>query len=102
MVFYDPSETHGLRFPAGRYALEAEDAEFWYLRSTDPLEFRVFKDGAAVDERRIPGGIMIPKQLNLQLAGAAYIDGEGTAKVMVWRLGGEFLRQEGRYWTKSF
>lgn len=33
---------------------------------------------------------------------AGYADGEGAAKVMVWKLGAEFLRLEGRGWKKSF
>ena len=102
MVFYDASPaTHGLRFPPGIYTVEAEDADYWYLRSPAPLEFHVMKDGRTVDEREIPGGIMIAKHFNMVPAGG-YIDGEGSAKMMVWKCGGEFLRQEGKYWTKNF
>jgi hypothetical protein len=102
MVFYDASPaTRGLRFPPGVFALEAEDGDYLYLRSPAPLEFHVFKDGKAVDSRNIPGGIMVAKHFSLVPA-AGYIDTEGTKKMGVWKLGGEFLRIEGKYWKKSF
>jgi hypothetical protein len=104
MVFYNAplQATRGLRFPAGTYALEAEDDAYWYLRATAPLEFRVFHDGKVVDARDIPGGIMIRKSAVALDAGGGYIDGEAGTKMMVWKLGGELLQLKGRYWTKSF
>jgi hypothetical protein len=102
MVWYDASPvTHGLRFPPGIYTLEAEDSDYLYLRSPVPLEFRVFNDGKVVDSRDIPGGLMIGKHFSVVPA-AGYIDGEGTSKVMVWKLGQSFLRLEGTNWTKTF
>ncbi|MBS0630595.1 MAG: hypothetical protein JSS11_01675 [Verrucomicrobia bacterium] len=102
MVFYNGlSQTRGLRFPPGTYTLEAEDAQYYYLRSPAPLEFRTFANGQSTDGRDIPGGIMIAKQFNL-IPGGGYIDGDKGQKVAIWKLGSEFLRIEGRYWTKSF
>lgn len=102
MVWYDAAPpTRGLRFPPGTYVLEAEDADYWYLRSPAPLEFRIFKDGTVIDARNIPGGIMIAKRFSM-VPGAGYIDGEGATKVMVWKLGSDFLNREGRDWTKTF
>jgi hypothetical protein len=102
MVFYDSRPpTQGIRFPAGTYAVEAEDADFWYLRSEAPLEFRDFDRGAVVAERTVPGGIMIAKRFSMVPA-AGYTDqGTGT-KLMIWKLGQEFLMQEGKSWTKTF
>jgi hypothetical protein len=102
MVWYDAAPpTRGLRFPPGTYVLEAEDVDYWYLHSPAPLELRVFRDGQAVDSRNIPGGIMIAKHFSM-VPGAAYIDGEGSTKMMIWKLGGDFLNREGRDWKKSF
>ena len=102
MVRYNSTPpSHGLRFPPGTYVLEAEDADYWYLRSPAPLEFRVFKGGQSVDARDIPGGIMIAKHFNM-VPGAGYIDGETGTKVMVWKLGSDFLNREGRDWKKTF
>ena len=103
MVFYDSiAPTRGIRFPAGVYSLEAEDADYLYFRSTAPLEFHVFKGGQLTDARNIPGGIMLAKHFSL-VPGAAYIDGEKSGERMaVWKLGGEFLRIEGKFWTKNF
>ena len=103
MVWLDQpfQPAHGLRFPPGTYVLEAEDADYWYLRSPGPLEFRDFQDGRAVAARYLPGGLMLAKRFSL-IPGAGYIDGEGSAKLMIWKLGGDFLAQEGRYWKKTF
>ena len=108
MVFYsDPSQAHGIRFPPGTYALEAEDNDYWYFRSPTPLEFRDFQNGAVTSAKDVPGGIMIPrtftKSLQNLVAGAGYTDGESPGtRNMVWKLGGEFRHLEGTEWTKSF
>ena len=103
MVWYDGRPaTQGLRFPPGSYAMEAEDNDYWYLRSATPLEFRVFKGNNVADSRNIPGGIMIGKSYIQMVPAGAYIDGDGSDKIMVWKLGKEFLRLEGRDWKKSF
>jgi hypothetical protein len=102
MVWYDASPaTHGLRFPAGRYMLEAENSDYWYFRSPVPLEFHVLQNGKIVDSRDIPGGLMLAKHFSM-IPGGGYIDGEGQAKMMVWKLGKEFLHLEGKYWTRNF
>jgi hypothetical protein len=36
------------------------------------------------------------------LPAAGYVDGEGGSKLLVWKLGGEFMRLQGRQWSKSF
>jgi hypothetical protein len=104
MVFSDGmAATRAIRFPPGTYVLEAEDSQYWYMRSSTPLEFRIFRDGKAVDGRSIPGGIMIGKARISMVPAGGYIDGQNaSAKVMVWKLGGEFVRREGRNWKKSF
>jgi hypothetical protein len=103
MVWYDDSPpTHGIRFPPGIYVLEAEDADYWFLRSPSPLEFRIFKDGKAVDGHSIPGGLMVSKHPSSLLPGAGYIDDSSSKKMMIWKLGAEFIRLRGRYWKPSF
>ena len=103
MVWYDGrAATRGLRFPPGTYVIEAEDDDYWYFRSATALEFRVFKGDSVADSRDIPGGIMIGKTSIQMVPAGAYIDGEGSVKIMVWKLGKEFLRLEGRNWKKSF
>lgn len=106
MVWVDKSfmETRGIRFPPGVYVLEAEDSAYWYFRSPSSLEFRIFKDGKVTDSRNIPGGIMIGKDLFRYIPAAGYVDNDEkeNGKVMVWRLGGNFLALEGSAWKKSF
>jgi len=103
MVFYDASPpAHALRFPVGTYVLEAQDDEYWYMRSGAPLGLESFRKGGRVDDRSIPGGIMIGKYSFRAVPAGGYIDGEGSAKILVWKLGGDFMNREGRDWKKSF
>jgi len=103
MVWYDKSPpAHGLRFPAGVYALEAEDENYWYMRSSTPLELREFRKGGRADSRDLAGGIMIGKYLFRAVPAAGYIDGDGSTRIMIWKLGGEFLSLDGKDWKKSF
>ena len=83
MVFSDASPpAQGLRFPAGTYALEGQDGEYWYMRSSVPLEFMAFRKGGKADSRNIAGGIMIGKS-SFAHPGAGYIDGEGSTRIEV-------------------
>jgi len=103
LLFYDASRPrYGIRFPAGIYALEAQDNEYWYLRGSLPLEFKEYKKGGTVDARSIPGGIMIGKYSFRAVPAAGYIDGEGGIKVLIWKLGSDFMTREGKDWKKSF
>ena len=107
LVFYDsPMASRGIRYPPGTYTLEAEDSRYWYFHAPAPLELRTFKAGKMVDGRNIPGGIMLAKSItkNLTLPAAGYIDNDGPAggKMVVWKMGGEFLGLEKIKWTKLF
>jgi hypothetical protein len=103
MAWYDGSPpVHGLVFPAGVYALEAEDDEYWYMRSSVPLEFKDYRKGGGVQSRRLAGGLMIGKIVTRAVPAAGYIDAEGSSKVLVWKLGSAFLGLEGKDWKKSF
>ena len=103
MVWYaGPSRSTGIRLPPGAYPLEAEDADYWYFRSPTPLEFRSFDNGRPTEEHSSPGGLMLGKRSLRMVPASAYIDGEGASKIMVWKLGGDFLAMEGRQWRKSF
>jgi len=103
MVWYDAKPaTKGIRFPAGTYVLEAEDDEYWYFKSATPIEMRIFKNGEMVDGRDMTGGIMIAKAWLKMVPAAGYIDDEGSKKMMIWKLGRDFVRREGKDWTKTF
>jgi hypothetical protein len=103
MVFYDGSPpAQGLSFPAATYELEAQDGEYWYMRSSVALEFLSFHKGGKAESRNIAGGIMIGKYSFRAVPAAGYIDGEGSTRIEVWKLGSDFLKLEGKDWKKSF
>lgn len=102
MVWYNLGRTKGIRFPPGTYALEAADADYWYFRSPAPLEFREFSGERVTGAQSKAGGIMIAKAAMNMVPAGGYVEGDGSTKVMVWKLGGEFSGMEGREWKKSF
>jgi hypothetical protein len=93
---------HELRLAPGIYALEGEDEEYWYLRSSNPLAMVDFHRGGQADSHSLRGGIALGKYSTRSVPAAVYIDGEGTAKVLIWKLGRDFMGGEGRDWRKSF
>ena len=103
LVWQDKSHaTEELRLPAGIYALEGEDDDYWYMRSSVPLVLREFKKGGKVESRNLRGGLAVGKYSFRPVPGAGYIDGEGTSRVIIWKLGKNFLSREGKDWRKSF
>jgi hypothetical protein len=103
MVWDDKSHVaHELRFPAGTYALEAEDDAYLYMRSAAPLQYQEFSKGRRVDERSFRGGIALGKYTTRSVPAAGYIDGQETTRVLIWKLGKDFLKREGADWKKSF
>ena len=102
MVWTDKSHaTREIRFPAGTYALEAEDADYWYMRSPAPLTLRDFKKGVQTESRNIRGGIAIGKYTTRSVPAAGYIDGQESSRILIWKLGKDFLSREGKDWRKS-
>jgi hypothetical protein len=91
-----------LRFPTGNYALEAEDADYWYMRSPAPLTLLEFKKGVQTESRHLRGGIAIGKYTTRSVPAAGYIDGQESSRILIWKLGKGFLSREGKDWRKSF
>jgi hypothetical protein len=103
LVLHDKRRpSHEIRLPSGVYALEGEDEEYWYLRSAIPLRMVDFHHGEETDKHSLHGGIALGKYSTRSVPAAVYIDGEGTAKVLIWKLGREFMSGEGRDWRRSF
>lgn len=93
---------HELRLPAGTYAFEGEDADYWYMRASGMLELIDFRRSGAADARNLRGGVAIGKYSFRSVPAAVYIDGEGAGRVLIWKLGADFMSAEGRDWSKSF
>jgi hypothetical protein len=93
---------HELRLPAGTYAFEGEDDDYWYLRSSSALGMVDYHRGGQTDRHGFRGGIALGKYSTRSVPAAAYIDGEGAIKVLIWKLGKEFMGGEDRDWRKSF
>jgi hypothetical protein len=93
---------HELSLPPGIYSFEGEDDEYWYLRSGHPLSMVDFHRGGDSDRHSLRGGLALGKYSTRSVPAAVYIDGEGSAKVLIWKLGKDFMGREGRDWRKSF
>lgn len=104
MAWYSPTAPkHGIWFAPGTYTLEAEDADFWFLRSPKPLKIGEVSDPRFPTVRNVTGGIMISKRFKSgYVAGGGYIDDKVSGPIMIWELTRDFRSMEGTYWTKSF
>jgi hypothetical protein len=103
LVWDDKSHaTREIRFLTGTYALEAEDADYWYMRSPAPLNLREFKKGVQTGSHNIRGGIALGKYTTRSVPAAGYIDGQESTRILIWKLGKDFLSREGKDWRKSF
>jgi hypothetical protein len=103
MVWQDKSHaTREIRFPTGIYTLEAEDADYRYMRAAAPLKVREFKRGVQSESRNIRGGIALGKYTTRSVPAAGYIDSEESSRrILIWKLGKDFLSREGKDWQKS-
>ncbi len=93
---------HGIRLPAGKYVLEAEDANSLYFRSPEKIEYRVFANGAVTDDRFMPGGLFLSKATLAPVPAGAYLTVDAANKTVTWKLGSNFLDMEGAKWRKNF
>ena len=98
----DAAATLCARLPKGTYAMAGEDRTFRFFRAPEPMDFRGKKGPDS--QRFILGGIALNKTFSM-LPAEIYIDpnGERTSeKVLVLKLGSDFLTQEGVRWTKNY
>ena len=93
--------TGAVTMHAGTFTLEAEDSEYWYLRSPTPLSFLECKEEKMCNERKLPGGIMIGKSQTGATAVGIYTDGANSTKVMAWKLGPGFIDLQGKDWKQN-
>lgn len=91
----------GVRLPMGVYALVAEDSDYLYFQSPDPIEMRVLEGGVPVDGQNFSGGLALAKGFNM-LPAATYIDVDPDHKMLVMKHGSLFLQMEGRQWKRSW
>jgi hypothetical protein len=91
----------GVRLLMGVYPLVAEDSDYLYFQSPDPIEMRVFENGVPADEQDFPGGLAFAKGFSIVPA-ATYIDLDPDHKMLVMKHGGDFMLMEGRQWKRNF
>ncbi len=91
----------GVRLPMGVYTLVAEDSDYLYFQSPNPIEMRVLERGVPVDGQDFSGGLALAKRFSMVPA-ATYIDVNPDDKMLVMKHGGDFLQMEGRQWKKSW
>jgi hypothetical protein len=108
MVWYDqgPAPTRGVKLPEGAYVLEAEDTDYRYFHAPSQIEYRRFQNGNVTDARFFDGGLALSKSSLGLNAASVYQSGDASnkalVKILIWKLGGDFLKMEGSKWTKNF
>lgn len=101
----DMSAQSCLRLPPGTYTIEGEDAEWLFFRAPERIDFRVFDGKTLKDQRFIPGGIALRKHFDIMLPAEVYIDPgaqQTTDKVLIYKLGNDFMAREHNTWTRNF
>ncbi|WP_137671914.1 hypothetical protein [Agarivorans sp. Toyoura001] len=91
----------GVRFLQGEYALEAEDDDYWYFHAPSVIEMGVLEGGNVVAGKRMAGGLMLAKSPQATVAAGAYLDSEAERKIMVLKIGRDFLDLKGNKWLLS-
>lgn len=94
--------TKGVRLPQGVYALEAEDEEYWYFRAPGSIEMRVYRHGQSPEGPDVPGGIALAKSSWLTSAAVYVRLADEETRMLVMKLGFEFLQMRGKQWDQSF
>jgi hypothetical protein len=94
--------TRGVRLLAGTYTLVAEDPEYFYFSSPEPVEVRRLEGGEPIGGGDHPGGLALAKELFNMVPAATYIDAGPGTKTFIWKHGREFLQMRDRLWSKSF
>jgi hypothetical protein len=92
----------GVRLPKGVYILEAKDADYFYFRAPAPIEMRVIQNGRPVEGQDVPGGVALAKWFFITASPVAYIDVAPGRKMLVMKLGYEFMTMRGKQWEKNF
>jgi hypothetical protein len=91
-----------VRLPQGRYTLEAEDEEYLYFRAPSAIEMRLLEQGRPIEGPDIPGGLALGKAFFPATSPAAYIDVDTDHKMLVMKLGYDFMQMRGKQWEQSF
>ncbi|WP_428241154.1 hypothetical protein [Gynuella sp.] len=102
MVWYDLNQSNGILFPAGQYILEAEDDDYYYFKAPTSLEFRTFQGRQTTDSRVEEGGLFLGKSTLSLVPAGAYLSTTEGSKILVWKLGGDFMSMQGKKWEKSY
>ena len=102
-VWFDgPSRSLGIMIPKGDYVLSAEDEDYLYFKAPAQIELRIFSEGG-YHQGLFDGGLALSKGLpDLMVPAFVYQDSNDEQKTMRWKLGGDFLRMEGRTWEKNY
>lgn len=97
------SATKGVKLPMGDYPIEAEDSEYLYFKAPGPIELRLLEEGAPVDGPDMSGGLALGKgALFPVVSPAVYVDVDSTRRMLVMKLGYDFMQMRGKQWTRNF
>ncbi|MEE1674140.1 hypothetical protein SNR37_003572 [Agarivorans aestuarii] len=90
-----------MRFLKGEYQLSAEDDEYWYFQAPLVIEMAVLEGGNVVGGKKMPGGLMLAKDELAAVPAAAYIDKEADSKILVLKMGQDFIALKGEKWQQQ-
>jgi hypothetical protein len=96
-----PSDTYGVQLPKGKYSLEAEDADYRYFRAPASIDMREIQGKTTVERHVLAGGLMLSKSLFKIPPAGVYIEQDASHKLLVFKLGSQFMQFEGSKWKRG-
>jgi hypothetical protein len=102
LTLYDSkAKVYSVSIPAGIYVLEAQDDNYWYFACPIPLERAAFHDDGSKVSDMFSGGFMLEKNRGMLVPAGIYLSDGSMNFTMVWKLGSDFMDDEGRAWKRS-
>jgi hypothetical protein len=99
--FFDSkSKVYSVTIVSGVYVLDAQDEDYWYFRSPVAMQRAIHADGGASPDF-FPGGIALGKKKDMIFPAAIYKSDGSMDRLVIWRFGGEFMKEEGLLWKRN-
>ena len=92
-------DRYDIFLPAGKYVLEADDADYLYFGAPQKIGYVVAKSGALPDSRQLAGGIFLAKSDRAAHPAGAYIAWDDGKRLLLMRFDYAFTTQKGKRWT---
>ncbi|HNX04685.1 MAG TPA: hypothetical protein PKI32_04250 [Opitutales bacterium] len=101
-TFFDSKiKVYSVTVAPGVFVLDSQDDSCWYYRAPTAMQRSIYDSGKLVDTNLFPGGLAIGKRTGMLFPAAVYKSDGSMDRTLIWKFGGEFMRQEGTLWKRD-